>query len=114
MDALGAALFLIALGMLSIGIGLGLPGRLRLLSMAVGIAFVFFGAFIVGFEKYPSEQEGKLAQQLAAYFFFASGVAWGVSVIGDPAWNSWFNFFAAGFATFALGYGTPLIVFGYY
>jgi hypothetical protein len=112
MDPLAIALFWMAGGMLLIGIALGLPGWLPIVFISFGIGFVFFGAFYVGFEKVPNSHDGMLAQQLAAYFFFASALAWGVSVIGDPAWNMWFNFFAAGFAAFALGYATPLNVFG--
>ena len=76
------------------------------------ITVVFLGLFVCGFKRYPDPRNVDLAQQLGATFGFWSAVAWGVSVVGTPAWTNWFNFFAAALAVLALGYATPLGTFG--
>ncbi len=54
---------------------------------------------------------------MAVFWGAISTLAWGLSVVGTLVWedlglissikwNSWFNFFAAGFAAAAVGYST--------
>jgi hypothetical protein len=74
----------------------------------IGILFAFF----FGLYKYPDPTDAKLVQLLGLNFGFWSAFSWGLSVIGNPSWNSWFNFFAAAFAASSLGYLTSLDIPG--
>jgi hypothetical protein len=80
-------------------------------TVVIGITALYFMLFVYGFMRFPDPQNMKLAPQLSATFGFWSAVAWGVSVVGSPAWNNWFNFFAAALAALALGYATQVNIF---
>jgi hypothetical protein len=82
-----------------------------------GVVVVISGAFLVGYSTLRPRAEYP-AQTLALFWAFMSALAWGLSVVGSlfwwslglissMRWNSWFNFFAAGFAALAVGYSTP-------
>jgi hypothetical protein len=79
---------------------------------------VIFWAFHSG---YGTSRPHAEAQVLAVFWGAISALASGLSVVGTLVWedfgivssikwNSWFNFFAAGFAAIAVGYSGELAV----
>jgi len=80
--------------------------------MFAGVTLVIFWAFYTG---YGTSRPHAEAQVLAVFWGSISALAWALSVVGTLVWedfgivssikwNSWFNFFAAGFAATAVGY----------
>jgi drug/metabolite transporter (DMT)-like permease len=76
--------------------------------MFAGVTLVIFGAFHSGYGTSRPHAE-------AVFWGGISALAWGLSVVGTLVWedfgivssikwNSWFNFFAAGFAATAVSY----------
>jgi hypothetical protein len=81
-----------------------------LLLAVVGI----YGAFVIGFQKLPDPTKLDLIGYFTLLFGFWSALLWGVSVIGEGYWNSFFNFFAAGAGAIALGYSAQQAPFWLY
>jgi hypothetical protein len=83
---------------------------------AFGIIFGFSLLFVATLAKLPFTLE-KLSFNLQEVEMngvglclgLASGITWGLSILGKKRWNSFFNFFAAGFSVVALGYLAPIL-----
>jgi hypothetical protein len=75
----------------------------------VGLGLLVFILIVIcfasGLAKIPDPAQ---ANVLGLTIGFSSAFCWGISVIGSPMWNSWFNLFAAAFAALSLGYLAPL------
>ena len=87
------------------------------LMVSVGVVLVISGGFYVGYVTLRPHT-ARPAQVLTLFWGFMSALVWGLSIVGSlvwrdlglassTGWNSWFNFFAAGFASLAVGYATP-------
>ncbi len=72
--------------------------------MAVAAVVALVG-FLMGFAQVPTPD---LGPRNALMVGLGSATAWAMaSACSSPAWNNWFNMFAAAFAALAVGYGTP-------
>jgi hypothetical protein len=78
------------------------------LSLVFLVLVEILSAFLFGLYKYPSPRDTQLVDLLGLVYGFWSALSWGLSVISNPFWSGWFNFFAASFAALSLGYLSPL------
>ena len=84
---------------------------IRLVVAAFVASALIILQFALGYAKLGTPTK-ELADQVSVLWGVGSACLWGVSVIGNPLWSSFFNYFAAAFAALALGYNTAPHLFG--